>query len=452
MPAFPKMRPRQAEAIPESGLRRPIAAFGWAQTGVKTVTFTDASTDPDGTIESREWDFGDQPRALFSAAPDGLTVRFRDESTGAIIVGWLWDFGDATTSTAQHPTHLYASGGIKVVTLTVTDSNGITSTVTAQAVLQVTALGAYFGPFNLYTETQPTPPQASGFTSSVDNSSPSNILALLENWRQHGHQGIVKLTNGYAPYVTDGLFDVVKWQARMDQYNTTAITAAVKAAIQGGWCIGSSLIDEPNRNSTDGNNRSWGPKGFMTKARIDDLATRHRLIFPDCPTIVIAKHTWRTLLDPSPPASGPVDEHYNVVDCILSQTWRTDFPPPAGDTPDAFRDQALGVAAADGTRLLLSINIYSGPGNELAIPPCPGTLLAPNRGSCMITRTDLEAWGTSFLSANGLGRQAAGVVMWQYHPEIWATTSSSPGGDRKAGMAVLKAFADTQPKVSLRRP
>jgi len=37
---------------------------------------------------------------------------------------YLWDFGDATSSTLADPTHTYAADGSYVVTLTVTDSFG----------------------------------------------------------------------------------------------------------------------------------------------------------------------------------------------------------------------------------------------------------------------------------------------------------------------------------------
>jgi hypothetical protein len=45
-------------------------------------------------------DFSATPRA--GAAP--LSVNFSDTSTGS-ITGWLWDFGDATTSNQQNPAH-----------------------------------------------------------------------------------------------------------------------------------------------------------------------------------------------------------------------------------------------------------------------------------------------------------------------------------------------------------
>jgi len=47
-----------------------------------------------------------------------LTVAFSDLTTGE-VAGWLWDFGDNTTSTEQNPVHVYSSAGSRSVTLTV---------------------------------------------------------------------------------------------------------------------------------------------------------------------------------------------------------------------------------------------------------------------------------------------------------------------------------------------
>lgn len=64
-------------------------------------------------------DFTGDPRTGY--AP--LLVHFTDLSSGS-ITGWQWNFGDSSTSTEQHPTHLYAAPGTHTVTLTVTRTGG----------------------------------------------------------------------------------------------------------------------------------------------------------------------------------------------------------------------------------------------------------------------------------------------------------------------------------------
>lgn len=66
----------------------PTAAFAFDCTDLE-CTFSDQSSDPDGSIVSR-----------------------------------AWAFGDGGTSTATNPTHTYAAGGSYAVTLTVTDDDG----------------------------------------------------------------------------------------------------------------------------------------------------------------------------------------------------------------------------------------------------------------------------------------------------------------------------------------
>jgi PKD repeat protein len=58
-----------------------------------------------------------------------VSVKFNDMSIANCtqqIVQWRWDFGDGTTSTEQHPTHIYNSSDSFAVRLTVTTDGGIT--------------------------------------------------------------------------------------------------------------------------------------------------------------------------------------------------------------------------------------------------------------------------------------------------------------------------------------
>jgi serine protease len=76
------------------GNQRPVADFIYDVNDL-TVDFTDTSRDPDGSI-----------------------------------VAWEWDFGDSFTSTARNPRHTYTDSATYYVTLTATDEEGATGSVT----------------------------------------------------------------------------------------------------------------------------------------------------------------------------------------------------------------------------------------------------------------------------------------------------------------------------------
>ena len=163
----------------------PTAAFTSSCSGL-TCAFTNGSSDGDGSIVSRSWNFGDGatstanspsrtyaaggtytvrltvtdddggtatvthsvtvnapapnrlPTALFGSACTGLNCSFTDRSTDPdgnnTVVAWSWSFGDGTSSTARNPSHAFGARGSYKVKLTVTDNRGgsdpITHTVT----------------------------------------------------------------------------------------------------------------------------------------------------------------------------------------------------------------------------------------------------------------------------------------------------------------------------------
>ncbi|MDW2983050.1 pre-peptidase C-terminal domain-containing protein [Rhodanobacter sp. KK11] len=72
------------------------------------------------------------PVANFSDSVSGLSVNFTDSSTDSdgSIASRSWNFGDGSTSTATNPSHTYAAAGTYSVSLTVTDNGGATNTMT----------------------------------------------------------------------------------------------------------------------------------------------------------------------------------------------------------------------------------------------------------------------------------------------------------------------------------
>jgi PKD repeat protein len=96
---------------------------------------------------------------VYSPARGGAVVPFLDLSTtpNGAITARSWDFGDGSTSAAQYPSHTYAAPGTYTVTLTVTDTLGLSSSTTGS----YTVLAA---PAPSFTWTPTTPNEGSSAT------------------------------------------------------------------------------------------------------------------------------------------------------------------------------------------------------------------------------------------------------------------------------------------------
>src|SRR5438552_1641698 len=175
----------------------PTAAFTSSCTNL-TCTFTNTSSDPDGSITANSWTFGDgqtssvvspshgytaagtytvsltvtdnqgatntvshnvtvtapnrPPTANFTFSCSALTCNFTSTSSDpdGTIASYSWAFGDGATSTLQNPSHAYAAGGTYTVTLPVTDNQGASSAPFSRSV----------------TVTPPNQPPTANFTFS----------------------------------------------------------------------------------------------------------------------------------------------------------------------------------------------------------------------------------------------------------------------------------------------
>jgi photosystem II stability/assembly factor-like uncharacterized protein len=92
------------------------------------------------------------PVASYSFTTTGLTVTFTDESfdPDGSVISWDWDFGDGTGSAEQNPVHTYDTASTYFVYLTVTDDDDTTATM-LQFITVQPGPGGTFGNFTEVT-------------------------------------------------------------------------------------------------------------------------------------------------------------------------------------------------------------------------------------------------------------------------------------------------------------
>ena len=114
--------------------QNPSNTYAAAGTYSVSLTVTDDDGDTDTATEDVTVTDGGNvpPVAAFTFTTSDLTASFTDASTDAdgTIVSWDWDFGDGNTSTAQNPSNVYGAPGTYSVSLTVTDDAGDSDTAT----------------------------------------------------------------------------------------------------------------------------------------------------------------------------------------------------------------------------------------------------------------------------------------------------------------------------------
>jgi PKD repeat protein len=75
------------------------------------------------------------PSAAFTSTCTGLSCSFDGRGStapGSSIAGYSWTFGDGSSGSTATPSHSYAAGGSYAVTLTVTNAQGLTGSITHQ--------------------------------------------------------------------------------------------------------------------------------------------------------------------------------------------------------------------------------------------------------------------------------------------------------------------------------
>jgi PKD repeat protein len=235
----------------------PVAQFSYTPEKplVNETVIFDASEsyDPDGTIESYEWNFGDgspnetlptpliehaysapgnytvtlvvtdnegledstsvvvrviaYPVANFTYSPETPlvddTVTFNasnSQPNGGTIVSYNWDFGDGSTpvnTTSPITTHVYTAAGNYTVTLTIVDSENLTDTTSA-SILVINYPVANFS----YSPSYPIANEVVTFNASASEPDGGTIVEYFWDFGDGTNDTGVIVTHTYASFGT----------------------------------------------------------------------------------------------------------------------------------------------------------------------------------------------------------------------------------------------------------
>jgi hypothetical protein len=323
----------------------------------------------------------------------GRRYRFRALALLAVLVG-ACSTDNLTSSSSPESTDGLASDPVAADSLAA-DS---VAPLTAPQILAETYLyasrGQAYGPAELwasYTTLKTSLP----FTGSTNFTSPSGVVTQINAARNKRQRLVLNMTGGsHSRYKTNGKFDLAKWKAVMNQYNTSTIKSAVAKGVADGTVIINSVMDEPNV-------KDWG--GVMTKPLLDKMALYVKNMFPTLPVGVALRHDWRTY------------EKFRVMDAYLT-LYRWNKGPIL-----SFRDAVLYQARSQNMKVMFALNILDGGVLKYSSWYCPQPLTG-GKGTyyptCRMSPTNVLSWGKT------LGPAGCGLLLWRYNDAFMSKSAN----------------------------
>ena len=313
----------------------------------------------------------------------GRRYRFRALALLAVLVG-ACSADNLTNSGSPESTDGLASDPVAADSLAADSVTPLTAPQILAEVYLYASRGQAYGPAELwssYTTLKTSLP----FTGSTNFTSPTGIVTQINAARSKRQRLILNMTGGsHSRYKTNGRFDLAKWKAVQNKFNTSTIKSAVAKGVADGTVIMNSVMDEPSI-------KDWG--GVMTKPLLDKMAQYVKNMFPTLPAGVALRHDWRTY------------EKFRVMDAYIT-LYRWNKGPIL-----SFRDAVLNQARSQNMKVMFALNVIDGGVLKTSSWYCPQPLTG-GKGSyyptCRMSATNVHDWGKL------LGPAGCGLMLWRY--------------------------------------
>ena len=353
-----------------------------------------------------------------TTAGDSVSVSVVFASTGGTVTGG----GLYTAGSTPGTYRIIATSG------TLADTSALTVT---RPLGSGPAAGIPFGAFATINGTE-IKPNIENLSLTSGATTASTIVGQINQARSRNMKLFLAMTGGsHSKYmsVINGVlqFDYRKWKAKMDTYDTPEIRDAVANGVADGTIVGNNVMDEPNvTGGGDGN--TWGPRGTMTKARVDTLCAVVKQMFPTMAVGVVHNHD---TFEPN--------KSYRVCEFLVDQ-----YGHRKGDVT-TWRDEGLALAKRDGHAIAFSMNTLSG-GIQAArdgLWNCPAGTTG-GRGTydpnCRMTPQQIREF------SRVLGPSGCALLMWRYDADMMGDP------EYKSAFKDVAELLAAAPAKSCRRP
>lgn len=379
------------------------------------------------------------PQPSFNAPPVciGSPSVFTSTSTvpGGVISTWQWSFGDATTSAAQNPSHLYNNAGTYNVTLIATSTNGCTSSIQQPVTVN------------------PLPAANAGSDQSVCLGTSATLLATggtTYAWTPGGQTSASinvtpNVNTSYIVFVTDsnGCF-------KRDTVNVNVLPLpVVNAGADKSICIGASTTIQ----ATGGTTYLWNPGGATTASiTVNPTSTTNYIVTAANASGCINHDTVVVIVNPLPSANaGPDEIICSGATATLTATGGTSYLwSPSGSTsatiyvnPITNSSYHVLVTDSNGCQLRDTVNVSVNPSPIVNLQSafiCSGntvTLDAGNTGSGYLWAPGGETTQTITVSTSG---SYSVIVTNNFGCQSGGTANITVGGTGLSGNLSPAAF------------
>lgn len=214
-------------------------------------------------------------------------------------------------------------------------------------------------------------------------------------------------------------FSMAKWMDLADSWPPED-DARLDSLGQEGFLLANNVMDEPHV-SGGGDGNTWGPKGTMTKARVDTLCTKSKQLWPHVPAGV--SHPWHNF---------EATKDYAVCEFTINQ-----YSMRYGSL-DKWIEGAQLVAQRQGTAIAYSLNVINGGARDTDSDwDCrhQGGIKGQSAPNCSMTAQQVESF-----SYRMLREKPCFLMYWRYDEK-------RPSFQRDDFKKALKNVADSAAKT-----